>query len=834
MSVVWRKIWRDLASNRARTAMVVASIAVSIAALGLVFSLNQTMGARLTAAHRETAPAHVTVRGGPFDAEAIEAIEHERGVRRAQGEIAVPIRWHVAERMAEASRRAGPAWQEGVLIARAEYESQKMDLLQLVDGTWPGDRLPRTHLQTLALDSLSVDHFGAPVGTEIVIDGGERASRASIQGVVYVPDVLSPAWGGSATFYASPETAARLTSHASAEHFNRLQIRLESYSVASAERAAEQVEDRLERMGLTVDGYTVTDPHEHPMQEQVDAVLIVLGVIGGLSLGLSGFLIVNVVNAILARQVRQIGAMKAVGATLIDIAWIYLAMTLIYGGLALFLAVPVGILGAHLVGSWLLSMFNVAAAGLQINPLAVVIQSVVGLFVPPFAALMPVLKVARTTVRQAISDYGLDGRFGRSWADRAVVRMRGLPRSLALSLRNVFRRKGRLILTLTMLAFSGAVFITVTSTQAALERTFQVIFELEGDVAISLNHPQPASRLIGLAQDLPTVQRAEVWHETMAAARRWTDCRTDRTVPSGNTPSTGQGRRCSLRLEDGDPFSLLVTGVPGDTTMFHPRIIDGRGLQPGEGRSLLVNNRLVVEEGVEIGDVLRLEIDGEPSNWTVVGSYLSLNVLQDVCYAPAEALARETNTRGEGTLLKAVTHVDGVQAESEVIDALTASLEDQNIEVDGSFSAAQQYRESQSAFSVLIYLLLTMAVLVGLVGSIGLLSTMSINVVERTREIGVMRAIGATTPTVVRVFVAEGVFVGLLSWLLAVPVSVPGAFAMSAVVGGAIVQIPLDAAYSLWGALLWLVIVVVLSAGASFWPALRAARVSVRQSLSYE
>ena len=333
MSVVWHKIWRDLASNRARTAMVVASIAVGIVALGLVFSLNQTMDARLTAAHREAAPAHVTFRGGPFDADVIEAIEHERGVRRAQGEITVPIRWHVDERKAAAFQGAVPAWHEGVLIARAEYESQKMDLLQLVDGAWPGDRLPRTHLRTLALDSLSVDHFDAPLGTEIVIDGGERASRASVQGVVYAPDVLSPAWGGLTTFYASPETAARLTSHASAEHFNRLQIRLEDSGAASASRAAEQVEDRLERMGLTVEGYTVTDPHEHPMQEQVDAVLIVLGVIGGLSLGLSGFLIVNVVNAILARQVRQIGVMKAVGATLIDITRIYLAMTLIYGGL---------------------------------------------------------------------------------------------------------------------------------------------------------------------------------------------------------------------------------------------------------------------------------------------------------------------------------------------------------------------------------------------------------------------------------------------------------------------------------------------------------------------
>jgi putative ABC transport system permease protein len=86
----------------------------------------------------------------------------------------------------------------------------------------------------------------------------------------------------------------------------------------------------------------------------------------------------------------------------------------------------------------------------------------------------------------------------------------------------------------------------------------------------------------------------------------------------------------------------------------------------------------------------------------------------------------------------------------------------------------------------------------------------------------------------VGVFVVEGALVGLLSWVLALPLSAPGAYAMSAVVGQAIVQIPLDFAYSAGGALLWLLIVILLSALASLWPAARAGRVSVRESLAYK
>jgi putative ABC transport system permease protein len=130
--------------------------------------------------------------------------------------------------------------------------------------------------------------------------------------------------------------------------------------------------------------------------------------------------------------------------------------------------------------------------------------------------------------------------------------------------------------------------------------------------------------------------------------------------------------------------------------------------------------------------------------------------------------------------------------------------------------------------------MLVMAVLAAVVGSIGLMSTMSINVVERGREIGVMRATGARSSTIAGIFVAEGVLVGVLSWLLAVPLSYPGARFFSNMVGQTVFEVPLDFSYPISGMLLWLAIVVVLSALASMWPALNATRVSVREALAYE
>ena len=149
-------------------------------------------------------------------------------------------------------------------------------------------------------------------------------------------------------------------------------------------------------------------------------------------------------------------------------------------------------------------------------------------------------------------------------------------------------------------------------------------------------------------------------------------------------------------------------------------------------------------------------------------------------------------------------------------------------------SAAEARYEEQSQFNMVTYLLLAMAALAALVGSVGLMSTMSINVVERVREIGVLRAIGATSVAIVGLFSGEGVLVGVLSWLIATPLSYPGARLFSHAVGVAWMNVPLDFSYSAGGVALWLAAVTLLSALASLWPALRATRVSVRQALAYE
>jgi putative ABC transport system permease protein len=791
MSIVWRKVWRDLWCNKFRTILVVLSTAVGIFAIGLVFGLSDVMRSRMIETHRETIPAHVTFWWiSTFDDEEVETVANVPGIAEAEGEVIDRIRWRVE---GESDWRDGTA----LLYAR-EFESQRLNLYNLVNGQWPAKR-------ALAVDRLTMPNFGVPLGSTIVVEVGRYERRLPVEGIVRNPYVQPPQMGGDPVFFADLETFAWLTGQE--EGFHRLHFRLESFSEENANEVAERVRDRLESMGMWVSGYFVTDPEIHPAQDDVDSVFLILMVMGVLSLGLSGFLIINTMNALVAQQVWQIGVMKAVGATGGRVVRVYLTAALAYGLLSLMMAVPVGAVAVYYMGGWLLDLVQTTFGEFRVMPIAIIIQVVVGAIVPLLAALVPVIGGARITPHQAISSYGLGSGFGRNWLDRLIGGIRRLPRSLALSFRNTFRCKARVLLTLVTLMLGGVMFIVVMSTSASMTNTITVLLDDFGfDVSVWTDRFYRVQRLVDATESVPGVVKAEV------ALRR-----------GGN-----------LSLPNGDEREVGFWGVPPDSEMFRPRIAAGRNLLPEDDHAILLNNKIATDEGFQVGDTITITIDERESTWTVVGLIINVNNDQRDSFMPMEALARATGNVNKGGTIWVTTEKHDLETQQQSLAALREAYPAHRIEASYFESSEEIKAQVQEQFNIVTSLMLVMAVLAAVVGSIGLMSTMSINVVERGREIGVMRATGARSLTIAGIFVAEGVLVGVLSWLLAVPISYPGARLFSNMVGQTVFEIPLDFSYPLSGMLLWLAIVIVLSALASAWPALSATRVSVREALAYE
>jgi putative ABC transport system permease protein len=782
--VTWRKIWRDLMHNKARTALVVLSIAVGVFVLGVLLGAYGMMVDGLEREWRASIPVHITL-WGQFDEEAEQAVLRDVAVIDVERLADATLLWRLES---EAD------WRETRVTARQDYAGQRMGLISLAEGHWPEGR-------TLAVESTTAQDFGIAPDTVVIVQSGQHERRLEVVGVIHDPDAgLPPSFGGRPDFYATPETLNWLAG----VDDNRLDVRITTPSMARAREVSDRVRGRLDDLGMPASGAWVRNPEEHWSRDPLNTMLLILVFSGALSLALSVFLIVNTMNAIVAQQVWQIGVMKVMGATGARAACVYLAVALIYGGLALALAVPLGAVGAYRLAAWALGVLSIVIGPFRVVPQVILLQIGVGLAVPLLAALVPVVNGVRVTARKAISTYGLGGGFGKGPLDRVLGSVRRLPRPVAISLRNTFRHKARVTLTLAALALGGALFMAILSVEASCSNTIEVITDDSGaDAVVHFARAYRVERLIAVTEQTPGVTAAEVW-------KRWT---------------------VRLKLADGGERSMLIVGLPPASEILRPRVIAGRRLRPGDGNAILLNSKIAFEYEIAVGDEVRFDLDDRETIWTVVG--LVLNA-EERSFVPFDTLSRQTGSRNVGWEVAVVAQAHDPEAQRRLIDDLRSIYATHRFEVDDLTSALDNREKVQSRFGLILWVLLTIALLAAGVGGIGLMGTMSINVVERRREIGVMRATGATSATVAAIFVVEGVVVGVLSWMLAVPLSYPGARLFSDTVGQALLRSPFEFAYSVEGVGLWLGAVIVISVLASLVPALRATQVSVREALAYE
>jgi putative ABC transport system permease protein len=194
-------------------------------------------------------------------------------------------------------------------------------------------------------------------------------------------------------------------------------------------------------------------------------------------------------------------------------------------------------------------------------------------------------------------------------------------------------------------------------------------------------------------------------------------------------------------------------------------------------------------------------------------------------------VVRETGrTRG----LWITTEQHDLEGEDEAAGILEAQFKSLNLRIRSLDTLGEQRLFMEFHFDILTGFFMVMAMILAAVGAMGLAGTMSINVMERIREFGVMRAIGASDGAVKRLVIVEGVVIALLSWAISVIGGFPMGNIISNAVGRDFLDMPLIYVVTPNGIVLWLGIVIVLAVVAGFLPARSASRLTVREVLAYE
>ncbi len=789
----WRKILRDLLGYRSRTLLVVVSIAVGALAVGMIIESRVVLGRDLEAAFLGSDPAHAEIGMGPFDEAFVRAAKGAPGVAAAEGRRTVTVQLQV-----------GPdEWVDLQLTAITDFREQTIDRVVPQEGAWPPPEGSVT-IERSTFDLLG----GVQTGDTLTVQTADgRTRQLQLAGTAYAPGQLAGYARGVPFGFITVDTLEEL---GFGPAYDNLLLRVANGSddQPRVSAVAEGVADQARTAGYEVNQVAVNVPLVHPGEDTLNALFLILVLLAALTLIVSVFLVVNTVTAVVGVQTRQIGVMKAIGARDRDLRRLYLGLVGGYGVLAAIIAVPLAALGSIALTEYAAGLLNLDSNPVLPPPWVIAVEVAVAILLPLLAALAPINRGVRITVREAISSAGITAGFGMGVLDRAVASIRFLPRAARLALRNTFRHRRRLVITLAALALGGAVFMAVLSVQASLNTTLERGVAFFGfDAQAALSSPAPADSLTAAAGRVPGVTSAEPW-----------------------LVQTGQ------RIEpDGtESQSYQIFGTPAGSVTLNPAVSAGRWLLPGDANALVATDTVLDDEpDLKVGQSLEMTIGNRTTTWTLVG-IIDSPTLQPAFYANSEPLGVAAGSPGRANVVVVTTANHDPDTQDRVATEVRAALESTGAIVASTLTIGYIREQQTMRFDVLVTFLVVMAALVGVVGGIGLSGTMTLNVSERTREIGVLRAIGASNRAVRMVFLVEGWVLGLMAWVVSVVLALPISLFMSRRIGIAFVDRPLEFAFSPSGIAMWLGLILVVSTLATLAPAGAAARVTVRETLSYE
>ncbi|MEO8336154.1 MAG: FtsX-like permease family protein [bacterium] len=787
LSPRWRKVLRDLWLHKARTSLVVLAVCVGIIGAGAVLDAWSLLRRVTRGEFGESNPASATLRTNSIDAGVLARVRSIPAVASAQ-----------ARRTLTASVQTSAGANTALLFAMDDFTSNRIGVIKHDSGNWP----PRDG--AVVVERSSLEFAELAIGDSVVIQNRNGGTSAlPVTGVSR--DVgLAPGWMDHVVYmFVTPATLAQLGAPSS---LNELQIVVRDRSLDrdGVHGVVRQVADVMERAGHRVISTDVPVPGRHVHAAQIDSLLYTQGAFGLLALFLSGILVVNLIAAMLTGQVREIGVMKSIGARATQLATMYLSLALILGLVACIIAIPAAAVLGRAYANFTASILNFDVAGFSIPLWAFGLQLAVGTLLPVVAAAIPVMRGCRISVSDAMRDFGITGR-GESGAHRLLMRSSGVSRPLLLSLRNAFRRRQRMLLTLATLATGGAVYLGALNLRTAVIGSVDLLFSSQRyDMAFRLVRPHPADSIVAAVAHVPGVARAEAWTSARASVSR-----------SDGLLGT----------------SFPISGTPEGSTMLAVRMERGRWFS-GRGNELVVNQRLVDDDPhLDLGKTATLVVNGKPAQWTVVG-------VADMGPSPAAFASREIiapMASDGGANILVIAADDDARAESlELIRRVRGALSDSGLDVSSGQLMSAQREVVEDHLVMVAGFLGNMSLLMIVVGGLGLASTMSLAVLERTREIGVLRAIGARHGSILAMVQIEGLVIAVLSWAVALPLSIPMSVVLEVAFGRIMLRTPITLLPEMTGVLRWLAVVVVVSIVSCAWPALRATRIPTAKALAFE
>ncbi len=728
---------------------------------------------------------------------------------------------------------------------------------EVVDGRGPQSP------DEVAVESTTLERSGLAVGDTTTLVAGSEPTEVTIVGEVEIDTNF-----GATIVLLDPDTAeAVFAPDGTATVFN-VRGEGDADQQALADRIAGVVPDEAE----TITQQQLSDEAQEQLESALGFVNTFLLVVAGVSLFVGALIIFNVFSMLLARRTRELALLRAVGASrgqvlgsvVVEAVAVGLLGSALGLGLGLLVALAlqavVGSIGFEIPASVPVDATTVAVtmgAGLAVTVLSAVLPAVRASRIAPVAALrddvaLPERQVRlRTAIGLVLAVLGAAGLLVGILGDvpgplyvigagvlltfvGVLVAGPGLARPVVwavsvptvaiwgtvarLARRNAIRNPRRTAATAGALmigtALVGAATIVASSVNASVAEAVEN--ELLADFVLDSGQTTvfPTS-VADEVQDVPGVELAvPVRSVLLQVAPEGSDPAEVLAPPPGGPAAEDPGAAAAAGTDEAVGLFAVATGLERSARVLALDVAEGEVRGGGED-SLALNRTTAEANGWEVGDVVTARAGAaEPQEFTVTAIYEDSTVLPEAVVDPAvyDAAVPQGQQSDNQVLVRAQEGAD--------LEALRADLAEV-VEPYYVISVLDGEEFTGTATQAINVLLGVVAALVGLsilVAAIGIVITLVLSVIERQREIGLLRAVGLTRMQLRRAVTLEGVSTSIFGALLGITLgvvfglalqrglaadgldtlSVPWTTLIGMLVGGAVLGIVAAAAPAWW------------------------------------
>lgn len=815
----WRKIRRDIGNRKTRSLMVSFSIFIGVLGVVTLTTVGDVLTNRLERdlntnempfislwmepdENSGSAAVDTTVARHDDTTDAVlNEIRAYPGVTHAQAVAYDRLYWRAMD---------DTGFVEAWLRSYSEpLDALELEPMQLVEGTYPV-----SGQQQIAVDQRMAQEFDLSVGDPVVVRvisqlTGDPAQGApipeetwTISAIVYQPYDLGD--GANRRTYLTFDDFQYLTGQT---FFQEFEVRFTSYG-----EAREAFDDFPDYIGdstpYTLLGQSLNDPTTNQAIQETREWSNALLVLAIMAMIVATLLVVTVIITIVIEQRKQIGTMKSLGASRFDNLLMYTGLALMYGAIGSIPGVLVGIPAGAYLSQKIAWLTNILITDFAISTHAIVLGLALGLGMPVLAAILPVFLGTRVTIREATTDRGISSHFGYGLVTRGLGLL-PIPITARQALANVYQRKGRLFLTGLTLTLAVGAFMGVTGLFISIDDTLDRVFATF-DFELAAWPIRPENYDYDEVGALIAEQVDDI----------------DGIYPASNT-GVDFIWSASGNPNDTRRYWVFVNGIDPSNNSIAFDLDAGTGWQDNPDRPGIVITRSLAEElGLEVGDWVRIERDDYARRIEVIG--IDRWPFERAFMRWQDVAAIKNSTTPDVYLLSFKGDLTGAE-----VDRRAGEIRDMLLQhgIVAGFENQRAEEEENAQTVVTIGLVFNIASgVMAAVGAIGLLVMLFISVFERQREIGIMRSLGAGSWAVAAQFLAEGLLIGLIAWVIGLPLG----YGISHLLTEMLPLDEFDLVFPPVAAALGFAGMLVIATMASLWPSLSATRRTVSDILRYQ